>query len=83
MGDPMFSQLLAFGLTRVRCDFKTFYLLRVILVSFQDCFRVRISSWTSGVRDSSRTSSATTTSAPAAPDASLDATGTSVFPAIS
>ena len=39
MGDPMFSQLLACGLTRVRCDFKTFYLLRGILVSFQDFLR--------------------------------------------
>lgn len=39
MGDPMFSQLLACGLTRVRCDFRTFYFLRVILVSFQDLLR--------------------------------------------
>ena len=39
MGDPMFSQLLACGLTRVRCHFKTFYFLRVLLVSFQYLFR--------------------------------------------
>ena len=39
MGDPMFSQLLACRLTRVRCDFKTFYLLRALLNSFWDLLR--------------------------------------------
>ena len=39
MGDSMFNKLLACGLTRVRCDFKTFDFSWVILVSFQDFFR--------------------------------------------
>ena len=35
----MFSHLLACGLARVRCDFRTFYFLRVILSSFWDLLR--------------------------------------------
>ena len=35
----MFSKLLACGLPRVWCDFRTFYFLLVIVVSFQNFFR--------------------------------------------